>query len=86
MVQWEVSVAGITEGSGVEARPATARRVERAWAAFPGSMDEGKEITSDPAGRRQDDAENGIHGDGGVDGIATAAHDLDPRLRCEVMG
>jgi len=48
-------------------------------------VDQSEEVPARAAGVGDDDAENGVDGNGGINGVASCGDDVETRLRREVM-
>ena len=74
------------EGARVHAEGDAAARVEVAHAAARGVVDEDRPVPPEPRHWRLDDVERGGDRDGGVEGVAPGAEDLEARVGRERMG
>lgn len=64
----------------------TARRVEDVGPLHPGSMDQGKEVTSDSAGLGSNDSKHGIGSDGGINCVSSCCDQCHRGLSRQDMG
>ena len=58
-----------TESLGVGTGPRSTGRVERGGHRIAGSADQGEQVAARPACVREDNTDDGVGGDGGVDGV-----------------